>query len=107
MSLPILSIPAGHRLVPPVSRGRCSSFQRGIFLLTVHWPLEAQRTLDDYNLPQDDIVAQSAGSAVRQVVLIVLCGLWSPASSTRPSTVLFVLMVLSGLVPTGLCRVGF
>jgi exopolysaccharide production protein ExoQ len=42
------------------------------FFLTVHWPLTAQTTLDDYNRSQDDIVAEAAGSAVRQVVLVVL-----------------------------------
>jgi exopolysaccharide production protein ExoQ len=42
------------------------------FFLTVHWPLTAQTTLDDYNRSQDDIVAEASGSAVRQVVLVVL-----------------------------------
>jgi exopolysaccharide production protein ExoQ len=55
------------------------------FFLTVHWPLTAQRTLDDYNRSQDDIVAEGAGSAVRQVVLVVLCGLAVLSLVSRPS----------------------
>jgi exopolysaccharide production protein ExoQ len=43
------------------------------FFLTFHWPPEAQRTLDDYNTSQEQIVAGvAAGSAVRQIVFIVL-----------------------------------
>jgi exopolysaccharide production protein ExoQ len=39
----------------------------------VHWPLEVQRALDDYNQSQEAIVQEVAsGSAIRQVVLIVL-----------------------------------
>ena len=55
------------------------------FFLTVHWPLTAQRTLDDYNRSQDDIVAEGAGSAVRQVVLVTLCGLAILSLVSRPS----------------------
>jgi exopolysaccharide production protein ExoQ len=54
------------------------------FFLTVHWPLTAQTTLDDYNRSQDDIVAEASGSAVRQVVLVVLFVV-SVLSFFRPS----------------------
>jgi exopolysaccharide production protein ExoQ len=54
------------------------------FFLTVHWPLTAQTTLDDYNRSQDDIVAEAAGSAVRQVVLVVLF-IMAVLSLFRPS----------------------
>jgi exopolysaccharide production protein ExoQ len=54
------------------------------FFLTVHWPLTAQTTLDDYNRSQDDIVAEASGSAVRQVVLVVLF-IMAVLSLFRPS----------------------
>ena len=54
------------------------------FFLTVHWPLTAQTTLDDYNRSQDDIVAEASGSVVRQVVLVVLF-IMAVLSLFRPS----------------------
>ena len=55
------------------------------FFLTVHWPLTVQRASDDYNRSQDDIVAESSGTAVRQVVLIALCGLAVLSLVSRPA----------------------
>ena len=48
-------------------------FLAGAFFLSSHDPSGAQRTLDDYNRSQDDIVeGVSSGSTVRQVALLAL-----------------------------------
>src|SRR5262245_33749461 len=76
----------------PKASARSRDYPWPIFLfltlamfLVLHWPPEVQRTLGDYNMAQEDIVAQSSGSVIRQGTLLVLAALSVASLLTYPA----------------------